>query len=164
MALSSLQVCRARHQACGRERGIRGLLRLPFCRRLLRLSRPLWGILRRRFRLHVKHCLAAAEELSADPVESAQQCATVNDQVWDDFLIHLFHLIVIPVALVAVVCFLVVREQVELMSNVGKDAFARPWPAAPATFVGNRCLRQPVRQHVHESVMVRPEPIAFRIR
>ena len=30
--------------------------------------------------------------------------------------------------------------------------------------VGNRCLRQPVQQHVHESSMVHPDPIAFRIR
>ncbi len=52
---------------------------------LLRLPREQQRIFRvAGFRLHVKQCLVATGKLSADPIESAKQCATTNNQILGD--------------------------------------------------------------------------------
>ena len=65
----------------------------------------------------------------------------MNDQVRNDFLIYLLALVITSVSLATVVVrFFVICEQIELMSDVGKQTFAGPRPASLATLARNRCL------------------------
>ena len=74
--------------------------------------------------LHVKKCLAAPEELSADTIGSAQKNTPINEQVGNCFVINLFGFFVVANFVVAVAvmsCF--IPEEVELVSNVSEEAF-----------------------------------------